>query len=301
MVKQVIKLVVLAPLIFASTVVQAWNFQGHVIVAEIAYQNLTPKVREKVDALSAKAYQVMPKKTQRMMGRYDGVSQFARLAIVPDMIRKQPAQRVWKEIGETMPLSLNQWDDKKTSKWHYINEVYPATSQCDFVRKPNIKLATSALYTDFKQQPQAATMMFLSHMVGDAHQPMHSVATSMSRYWCKSDLGGNKYILDVPEKDLHHLWDNGLGLLEKKHDVDDLVVSLQHAYPVTQMDIGTPVDINQWLAESYQLADLAYSVKVGAKPAEAYYQQGKEQVKQRLALAGYRLADALNAALGEKD
>lgn len=295
-----IKYTLIALVCLSSTSVQAWNFQGHVIIAEIAYQNLTPAVREKVDALSEKAFQTMPKKTQRIMGSYKGVSQFAQLAIVPDMIRKQSAQSVWKTMGEAMPSSLNQWDDKKTSKWHYINEVYPVSSDCNFVRKPNLKLVTHALYADFKQHPQAASMMFLSHMTGDAHQPMHSVATSMSRYWCKSDLGGNKYPLNAPEKNLHHLWDNGLGLLKNKNDIDDLAVSLQQAYPVTEIDLGSPANVDQWLAESYQLADFAYSVKEDAKPNKAYYQKGQEQVKQRLVLAGYRLADALNAVQAER-
>ena len=275
----------------------AWNFTGHVVIGEIAYQNLTPAARKQVDFLTDTAYIALPSKIQRVMDSNHNVSAFAELSIVPDMIRKDPAQRVWKMMGETIPASLNQWDEKTTGPWHYINYTYPSSSDCDFIREPNIEMATAALYESFQTQPQAASLMFLIHLTGDAHQPTHTVAKSVHRLWCSSDYGGNKYTLKVPQENLHHLWDDGLGLLEKKMQADKLAQSLQAKYPRTSLPElkSVPVgDVKQWVAESVALAPLAYSVKKQSTPSSEYYQQGQLAVEKRLVLAGYRLADMLN-------
>lgn len=278
----------------------AWNYQGHVAVGEIAYQNLNDTARHQVDILAEKAYESLPADVQKKMDSFEGASRFAALAMVPDMIRKQPASEVWEEMGETIPAPLNQWDEKQTGQWHYINLTYPATSQCNFVKEPNIRQVGTYLYSEFQQQPQAASLMFLSHIAGDSHQPMHSVAYSLSKWRCKSDFGGNLYTLDVPEKDLHHLWDSGMGLLEKPHNIHEFAASLQEAYPRADMMLGDTGDVSLWVEESYDLADFAYQPKIDSKPSQAYIEQGQEKIKQRLAKAGYRLADELNTVFPQQ-
>jgi hypothetical protein len=290
----------IASLALLPNVAHAWNYQGHVTVAQIAYQNLDTAARTQVDVLAAKAYQSMPKDIQQKMDSFEGASQFAKLAMVPDLIRKIPAEDIWAQMGETIPASLNQWDEKETGAWHYINQTYPATSQCDFIHTPNIKLVASYLFDDFEQNPQAASMMFMSHVAGDSHQPMHSISQSLNQNTCETDLGANKHTLDVPQKDLHHLWDSGMGLLDTAHNINDFATDLQLAYPSTTLTLGKTADVDLWVTESYQLADFGYSVAIDAKPSEAYYSKGTELVKQRMAQAGYRLADELNSALAKK-
>lgn len=289
-----------AALALIPNIANAWNSQGHVTVAEVAYQNLTPAARSQVDVLASKAYQSMPEDVKAKMDRFEGASQFARLAMVPDLIRKVPAAEVWKSMGEQVPASLNQWDEKATGAWHYINLTYPAASQCNFIRVPNIQLVNSHLFEEFAQQPQAASMMFMSHFAGDSHQPMHSVAQSLSSDKCESDLGGNKYTLNIPQKDLHHLWDSGMGFLETPYNVHDVAAQLQQAYPKASMELGETGNINLWLEESLQLADFGYSVEKDATPSPEHYRQGTLYVKQRLSQAGYRLADEINAVFAEK-
>ena len=286
----------MAALALAPTSAMAWNYQGHVTVAEIAYQNLDDAVKVQVDELAGKAYQSMPKDVQQKMDSFEGASQFAKLAMVPDLIRKVPAEQVWQQMGETIPAKLNQWEEKETGAWHYINQAYPASSQCDFVHTPNIKLVASYLFEDFKHNPQAASLMFMSHVAGDSHQPMHSISQSLSKNECVTDLGANKHTLDVPQKDLHHLWDSGMGMLDEAHNIHDFAVSLQQDFPKGKMELGQVADVDLWVKESYALADFGYSVEKDVKTSEAYYQKGTELVKQRLTQAGYRLAEELNIA-----
>ncbi|PSW13152.1 endonuclease [Photobacterium rosenbergii] len=290
----------MAALALAPTSAMAWNYQGHVTVAEIAYQNLDEAVKVQVDELAVKAYQSMPKDVQHKMDSFEGASQFAKLAMVPDLIRKVPAEQIWEQMGETIPASLNQWEEKETGAWHYINQTYPASSQCDFVHTPNIKLVASYLFEDFKHNPQAASLMFMSHVTGDSHQPMHSISQSLSQNECVTDLGANKHTLDVPQKDLHHLWDSGMGMLDTEHNIHDFAASLQQDFPKGNMALGEVADVDLWVKESYGLADFGYSVGKDTKPSGEYYQKGTELVKQRLTQAGYRLADELNSAYTEQ-
>lgn len=256
-------------------------------------------MKAQVDELAGKAYQSMPKDVQQKMDSFEGASQFAKLAMVPDLIRKVPAEQVWEQMGETIPASLNQWEEKETGAWHYINQTYPASSQCDFVHTPNIKLVASYLFEDFKHNPQAASLMFMSHVAGDSHQPMHSISQSLSQNACVTDLGANKHTLDVPQKDLHHLWDSGMGMLDTEHNIHDFAASLQQDFPKGNMELGEVADVDLWVKESYALADFGYSVEKDTKPSEEYYQKGTELVKQRLTQAGYRLADELNIAYSQ--
>ncbi|WEM40948.1 S1/P1 nuclease [Photobacterium sp. DA100] len=288
----------MAALALAPTSALAWNYQGHITVAEIAYQNLEPAVKVQVDELAHKAYQSMPHDVQQKMDSFEGASQFAKMAMVPDLIRKTPAEQVWQQMGETIPATLNQWDEKETGAWHYINQTYPASSQCDFVHTPNIKLVAGYLYEDFKHNPQAASLMFMSHVAGDSHQPMHSISQSLSTTECVTDLGANKHTLDVPQKDLHHLWDSGMGMLDKAHNIHAFAASLQQDFPKGNMELGPVADVDLWVKESFALADFGYSVEKDTAPSQAYYQKGTELVKQRLTQAGYRLADELNTAFG---
>ncbi|MGF1701192.1 S1/P1 nuclease [Photobacterium makurazakiensis] len=289
-----------AALMLLPSAAHAWNYQGHVTVAEIAYQNLNSTAQKQVDVLASKAYLSLPKDIQDKMDSFEGASQFAKLAMVPDLIRKVPAVDVWQSMDESIPATLNQWDEKTTGAWHYINQAYPATSQCDFVHIPNIKLVANYLYEDFKQNPQAASLMFMSHVAGDSHQPMHSISQSLSKTECVTDLGANKHTLNIPQKDLHHLWDSGMGFLDTPYNIHELAKQLQAINPKESFDLGATANVELWLEESYQLADFGYSVEIDSTPSEAHYSQGTKYVKQRLSQAGYRLADELNAAFAEK-
>ena len=44
----------LSTIVLSQTPVMAWNSYGHMSVAYVAYQNLTPQVRDKANALLAK-------------------------------------------------------------------------------------------------------------------------------------------------------------------------------------------------------------------------------------------------------
>jgi hypothetical protein len=65
----------------------------------------------------------------------------------------------------------------------------------------------------------------------------------------------------------------------------------------TEVGVTSP---EAWTEEGLKLCkDQVYNLKEGGKPDGAYLQAGQKLCRRRLALAGYRLADLLNAVLGK--
>ena len=97
---------------------------------------------------------------------------------------------------------------------------------------------------------------------------------------------------------LHAYWDRGAGLF-RGTPLSVLVARIQKAYPPrvfkSNLYDDNPFD---WVDRGYQLAkDVAYQVQLNSEPNPQYVKMAQEIVKRRIALAGYRLANMLNAIM----
>ncbi len=264
-----------------STSVMAWNTTGHEVVAQIAYDNLTPKARAQVN----KIYPVLGQ-------FYPQIDTFIAIASWPDVINADGA--------------------KAFSTWHYIN-LPLVVGKVHAPRKPptqNVVWAIGqAQSTLTSTQPNAyINSMFLSfliHFVGDIHQPMHAVSL-YSKQFPKGDRGGTLFPINSPTADnLHILWDNGLGLFSPSYtprakSIRKLANQIEQSYPANYFGAQTqdlsPID---WAQESYALdKEYVYRIKPNTQPSAKYIAQGQPIVEQRIALAGYRLANLLNQIFG---
>ncbi|KAE8648791.1 endonuclease 2 [Cucumis sativus] len=150
-------------------------------------------------------------------------------------------------------------------------------------------------------------LLFLSHFMGDIHQPLHVGFTG--------DRGGNT--IDVHwytrKQNLHHIWDsNIIETAEGKFydfSVDGLVDAIQ-----TNIKNEWADQVEEWekcgsdevpcteiyASESIQAAcDWAYKgVSEGSTLAEKYFASRVPVLKLRLAQGGVRLAAALNRIFG---
>jgi len=71
-------------IVFSSTA-YAWNYQGHVVIAHIAYSILTSAEKKAVDRLTNPIFMHLDtEKQEYLKKRYPNTSNFARLAILPD-------------------------------------------------------------------------------------------------------------------------------------------------------------------------------------------------------------------------
>ncbi len=273
--KNLIKKLVLLSLFVCALPSYSWNATGHKIIAAIAYENLTPSARLKVDQL-----------TLLLDPDYPAQARFIYAATVADKMREQG-------------------DDTKDAL-HFIN--LPWSKDGTATQPPNKKnlvWAVNYYHAQLTQtndpRAQALGLNYVLHFVGDIHQPLHCI-NQFSKDFPNGDLGGNRFKIPLSyAKNLHALWDQGAGLFKSSQRFDtrkifNIAEKITQQYPQSQFATELKeASAQTWAEECHQLAiDYAYNTLPGAKPSKAYLQQSREIVDQQLALAGYRLAALLN-------
>jgi len=223
-------------------------------------------------------------------------------------MRKWHLKTVFDKFGATIPVSLRKRQNQNTQRWHYITVPYPYT-YCNTLTKPNVVVAISTLKSAFHQtenkNTQGVLLVFLAHLVADAHQPLHGFSLVDSH--CQDDAGGTQYcLMDVEPrgscnytKTLHALWDKGVGLLpNRSENIAQRAIRITKHYPrsgfITELHLHDP---KQWIRSSYEYAKFIYSTPRGKKPSRTYIQSGHNISRQQIALAGYRLARVIEDIL----
>jgi hypothetical protein len=288
-------------LIMLPTPALAWGEEGHQIVCQVAYQKLTDKARTEVDRLLASA----PTPKYR---RFSTACTFA-----------DP----WRAAHKSDPV-LGRNDD------HYLNlkrtdHSYSGVG-CGISTDCVVKAVSSdlAIVRDKGQSDKfrRIALTFLGHWMGDLHQPLHVSF--------KNDGGGNGIPVtgacDPQNIDnLHSVWDTCILRSEiyispkKKSEiisdplfaqtVDTLIAGVTPALEAKSKQ-GLPA---AWADESFRVSisePVHYCVLKPSPSSPKSCQPGSTfiidhdylaanavTVRERLQLAGLRLADMLNAAL----
>jgi len=261
---------------FTSTGLFAWNQVGHKVVAQIAYDNLTPATKKEMNQL-----------TQIVSSYYPYEKQFIDSAIWADSI-------------------IYRGDVTAFNQWHYVNiPINRDGKHKKYYSKTNviwaINQAKQVLFSKKANNFEKSLFLrFLIHFVGDIHQPLHA-ASLYSRRFPKGDRGGNLYIVHYKGKrNLHQVWDQCFTMTNKKYPDDKAIKKLarqlenQYAkkYFEQQLKQTSPA---LWAKESHQIAkDFVYQTPYQGKFSRKYLQTGKKICQQRIVLAGYRLAELLN-------
>ncbi len=254
----------------------SWNFIGHAVIAQIAYDNLTPKAKTTVNKLVATFATAYPKTTT-----------FQRLAAWPDNIRQDGMSAF--------------------TAWHFINLPFsPDKSHLPYYSQQNIVWAIAQFQKTLAtaKQPfnKALALAFLTHFVGDIEQPLHC-ANRITAALPHGDRGGNLYVIkSAYATNLHSLWDQGLGLyvFNKHHVVSKQVLALSHIIEqrYSQATLKKALMDNNpyhWAKHSFYIAKyFAYSTPENKQPSSKYIAKGQKIVMRQTALAGYRLAIMLN-------
>lgn len=283
------------------SITYGWDPIGHMIVCQVAYDNLTPAAKQKVDAAIA-AFNEQEKTSYT----------FVSAGCWMDDIR-----------GKTQAYNA----------WHYIDPPYQAEFVMPDPSKENVLYAihlTTDIIEGKTTRPgidKNQALVMLLHFVGDIHQPLH--ATS------KDDAGGNKLMVAnqtdaaiavMPARgNLHHFWDSAYRrvwkengaveeypeppyLVEKAMEghnaaaglVREQTTRLETAYRASEFSAdGTP---EQWAKESHTVGyHIAYQKLPGGDSAnpvtldQAYVDGAREIAGERLIQAGKRLAELLNS------
>ena len=258
----------------------AWDAEGHMVVAQIAYNHLDPAVKTKCDTLIA-----VP-----LTNVTSHNNTFVTAACWADDNKSSLGTAIWHYID--LPFSL---DGTST------NGVTPAAF--DVVRA--IRQCTAVLQgTNVAQVDQAINLRYLLHFVGDIQQPLHS-STAVSAASNTGDAGGNNFNLTGYWSNLHSLWDAGGGYLTNSISrplsagsqtiINKKVAAVEAAYPFSPTNNVIP-DPMTWANEGWNLAQsMAYpGITRGTTPSAAYLNSVQSTTQERMAQGGHRLANLLN-------
>lgn len=266
-----------ASILLMAVPLAAWNETGHKAVAWIAYQNLTPAARAEADALLK----------QHPDSGVWRMHPFLEAAFWPDVIRGNP-----------------QYDNPT---WHYINLPFspdgtPLTP-ADF-EGPSVytKIRQFRGTVGDKSRPgveRAVQLAWIEHLVGDVHQPLHTVAR-FSRETPKGDRGGNDVRLREA-RNLHSYWDGALGTTRDEQQIRKLAEDIMKSHPHEE---PANLDVRAWVEDGFRAAkESVYTFGDGSGTKEpialpeGYAAAAQKVARARAALAGYRLAALLNEAL----
>jgi len=310
-------LVLLLLIVLLPRSAAAWNDAGHMAIAAVAYQHLTPEVRTRVDALLRQHPDFA--KLSSDLGADDpdfGLKVFMKAATWPDFIRNDPRFFDDLKAGVTPTPLLPGFPDMKVHKnWHYRDEgisfdgtpTYPpdAVNALTQIVAMRGALGDPGVQASF----QAYDLSWLEHLVGDIHQPLHAVSR-FSALHPGGDHGGNEFHLDDPtdpKLSLHWFWDTALTADPDPPRAIALAKSLAGDFKSDDRDFGSDaqVTVQEWLQESADLARyVVYTVGEEktqppfVKVPEAYRTLANQVARHRAAIAGYRLAALINQRLG---
>ena len=271
----------------ASAQVFAWHDGGHMVVAEIARQSLSPKIVAECEWL----------------------------------LKQDPDPKT--NTFLTASCWADDFKSRESAPWHYIN-IHFRTDGKDTDNKPetqNVVVAInrfSAVLQDKRKDPKerAEALRYLLHFVGDVHQPLHAVARDSDEH-PEGDRGGNDFKilptdrhkeLQRPPNNLHALWDMGGNLFRptvRPLTSDGLATivrianSIRNRHPEATLDGVTNLDPMAWTQESADIAKrVVYNLKENEVPTPEYIRQCEDVSAKRVAYAGYRLAALLTKLMG---
>jgi hypothetical protein len=294
----------------------AWFDGGHMAVAYIAYKSLTPKTRVRVDTL-LKLNPMYLQWTQGVADDQKGLVAFLRGAVWPDCIKQTACSSGYTADGGDTPPGMPTdaqnigYADKFMHKyWHFVDIPYAAGAVGEPPKRPNalteILLLTQAIGTDESEDIKSYDVVWLEHLVGDVHQPLHCTSRFTKNH-PNGDAGGNLVAFcQKPCRDeLHAYWDGLLGDKPSIAEVSQTSLLLLGQARPAGADNGDP---HSWVNDSFGLAKvLVYvspisddndpSVPISPRPEVSYEAKALEVARSQVTLAGYRLAGLLNANL----
>jgi hypothetical protein len=294
----------------------AWFDGGHMVVAYVAYKNLTPKTRARVDAL-LKLNPMYAQWTRGVSDNQKGLVAFLYGAVWPDCIKQHDCSPGYTaDGGDTPPgdpsdaQNLGYADKFMHKYWHFVDLPYSAGAPAQPPKLPNalteILLLSQAIGTDESDDIKSYDVVWLEHLVGDVHQPLHATSRFTKNH-PHGDAGGN--LVDFCQKpckdELHAYWD---GLLGDKPSIDEVSQLGQTLLSSAKPAGADSVDPHTWVDDSFGLAkamvyvvpissDNDPSVPISPRPDSSYQVKATALAKSQATLAGYRLADLLNTHL----
>jgi hypothetical protein len=307
-------LIVTLCLVLFSSTSQAWFSFGHMAVAYVAYQKLTAAKKARVAVLLKKNPYYATKWKKLIPAGTPADQQnlmiFMIAATWPDEIKSDKAYTNdgadngdEPPAGPTASQNKGYTDHLRHKYWHFVDSPFTQDGTAlPTVPKPNgeteITVFRKALASTKTDALKSYDLVWLMHLVGDVHQPLHS-STRTGASDLKGDAGGNNVKLSSPNSELHAFWDGLPGDSSNPADVIPYASALAPADPA----LASIKTVATWTSESFELAQtVVYTdpIAVGDGPftiTPEYKANAQKIADQRVALAGERLANIINNEL----
>ena len=299
----------------------AWSDTGHMAVAFVAYENLDKPTRHRVDFLIKlnPRFNIWlhmipagtpPDERPRML--------FMIAATWADQIKGDGVHfSDGPNKGNTPPNDGTADDnvgysDRAMHKYWHFKDL-PFSSDGTPVKNPpepnaqtQIAAFRKVLASNSPDALKSYDLVWLLHLVGDVHQPLHCVAR-FNHSSTHGDEGGNLVTVCLPKQQgrpqqcgtLHAFWDGVLGTTSDPKFASQVGQNLPAANPALVANLN----VSDWMEDGRNVArsDI-YRLPVGPgagpfKLTPQYRSAARLLAQQRVALAGARLARILNKEL----
>jgi hypothetical protein len=301
-------LAVFAAVVLGARPAYAWDDFGHRLVARIAWENMTPQARTRAIAIlrAAGSDTGLRGTVTGTLSAQRQMQLFVTAATWPDVVRDTSQALRMEKYHHPQRHYVDMFWSQSTD----FGPIQPST----FAPEGDLLRDTPRLQrwlVSGSPEEKAIALAWLMHLVGDVHQPLHASGRVTPLDPC-GDQGGNTFKLDAfPDggrRSLHSVWDGIVtSSLRREGESPDAFLS-RAANEVTSRHPRSEFagemsqhEFRQWAQASVAIAQhsvyQAPLVRNQAAPA-AYRQAAFRVAEARVALAGYRLADLLNQALG---
>ena len=308
---------------------QAWFYEGHAQIADIAWTRLNPRAKTAVTAilrLGPEAYRPKSEAEADVRAAFARASGFADdikndrqvpieyVALMPQM------NRLFWDGG--VPLA-NDSEANRCKTWHYFDVPLRVPPGVKIPPRRDSSILMALPYAVYQLDLLSRTperdralqfwwLAWIEHLTGDAHQPLHC-AESFA-YEKDGDAGGNLFLLNFKDDRgrqtrLHAYWDGAINDLvarekaEKGLPADMPAVTARWTAQYPDSALGPTLQRLSVLRYAIEGATLAQEeVYSDVTPNEdrktlqrTGYETRREELSRRQAvLAGYRLAATLN-------
>lgn len=262
----------------------AWNACGHRVIATLAWEWMSPPARAEA-ALLLSHHPDNARWLSRAGASDDEVAAtaFTEASTWADDIRDDPR---YLEDTEATPDSDFDW--ARHRQWHYVDDAESTRAgELDLqLERLSARLSNTANPAPVRSH----ALVWLIHLVGDAHQPLH-----VGRH---ADQGGNKFSIEEPDHprypggNLHRWWDD-LPCAPWLRG-ERLQPHIERLEPTARQTPQASPEI--WLAESRDLVRSAVYPE-SALITPDFRARAQVIADRRLAAAGERLGRWLNTLL----
>lgn len=298
----------------AASPALAWWDEGHMQIAYLAYKRLSDPVRDKADSLLKLNKDYAKWTAGAADDKTAKLYAFVHAATWADDIKTKEYGYTRDAVtSPTAGQNIGYSDHNQHAYWHFKDIDFtpdgtplPAADPVDFVTQLKLMIAALPTSSGATDDVRSYDLVWILHLVGDAHQPLHAAA----RYTLQipdGDAGGNAESV-IPASGLsmalHAYWDAVFGGYSSPYgaifDADDKDGLSSVGVSQAEAQIADPA---VWAQESADLAkQYAYAppISMGKNPVlltRDYETSVKNVARARAALAAVRLANLIETAL----